>query len=257
MSRLAALQAHFQDFLLRGDGAIETQVEGSARVPVAARLGIYAHAYRSRLIAALGTNFPALEKLLDEEFGELAGAYVDAHDSHSTSIRWYGAELPQFLATHAHYGAAPVLAELARWEWAMSGVFDAADAVPVTHGAFAGLSPERWGELRFSWHPSLTRLQLHWNVPQTWKALNADEARPELEYSARGSQWLLWRQDLTSWFRSLSDTEAGVLDAARQGESFAQLCARLSAELGEAAAPAEAATLLRGWVAGGLITAIG
>lgn len=248
------MQGDFQEYLLRGSAAIGAHVVGTARVPVQTRLAIYGDAYRSRLADALGSNFPALAKLLDEEFHELALAYVDTHDSPYFSIRCYGEDLPQFLATHEHYAAAPILAELARWEWAMTGVFDAADAQPLQHEALARVAPVQWAQLRFKWHPSVARLALNWNVPQTWKALTEDAARPPVEYSAAPTQWLLWRQELTTYFRSLPDTEAAVLDAARGGWPFAELCELLCGELGAAAAPAQAAALLRGWIATGLIT---
>jgi len=44
-----------------------------------------------------------------------------------------------------------------------------------------------------------------------------------------------------------------VLDAARSGWPFGELCALLCDELGESEAPAQAAALLRGWVDAGLI----
>ena len=66
MSTLARVQREFQDYLLRGDAAVEARVLGSARVPVATRLQIYAGAYRSRLAQALESNYPVLAKLLGE-----------------------------------------------------------------------------------------------------------------------------------------------------------------------------------------------
>jgi len=254
VSALAQLQRDFQDYLLRGDGAVEAQVVGTARVPVATRLAIYGGAYRSRLGEALENNYPALAKLLGEaDFATLANDYVTAHDSHCFSVRYYGDALPRFLATHEEYAAAPVLAELAQWEWAMTSVFDAADATPLTHGALERIPPQQWAQLRFGWHPSVQRLALYWNVPQLWQALTADGERPAASLSAAPLPWLLWRQELGSYFRSLGTTEASVLDAARSGWPFGELCELLCNELGDERAPLEAATLLRGWIACGLI----
>ncbi len=67
-------------------------------------------------------------------------------------------------------------------------------------------------------------------------------------------RWLLWRHELTTYFRSLDATEAAVLDAARQGWPFGELCELLCDELGESQAPAHAAALLRDWIASGLIS---
>jgi hypothetical protein len=254
MSALSRVQGDFQDYLLRGDRAVEEHVLGTARVPVATRLAIYGGAYRSRLADALAANFPALARLLGEaDFRRLAGEYVAAHDSPFFSIRYYGDALAQFLATREDYAAAPVLAELARWEWAMTSVFDAADATPLAHETLAGLPPQQWARLRFSFHPSLQRLTLWWNVPQLWQALTDDIERPAASLAVEPLEWLLWRQDLSSYFRSLPQSEAAALDGALRGWPFGELCELLCEELGDAAAPAQAATLLRGWVASGLI----
>ena len=251
---LERVQRDFQDYLLRGAATVEQHVSGTQRVPLATRLAIYGGAYRSRLAEALESNFPALARLLGEtDFHRLAADYVRTHDSPFFSIRYYGDGLAQFLATHEDYVAAPVLAELARWEWAMTTVFDAADAAPLGHEALARLPPQQWARLRFAWHPSVQRLQLTWNVPQLWQALSDDAERPPAMLSAAPVEWLLWRRELNSYFRSLPRTEAAALDAARSGWPFAELCELLCDEIGERDAAATAATLLRSWVDAGLI----
>ncbi|HYL02809.1 MAG TPA: DNA-binding domain-containing protein [Steroidobacteraceae bacterium] len=254
MSALARVQGDFQDYLLRGTRAIEAQVIGTERVPVAVRLGIYAGAYGSRLTDALASNYPALAKLLGEEdFCALGAAYVRAHDSPYFSIRYYGEGLAEFLAGRAEYAQAPLLAELARWEWALAGVFDAPDAEPIGPGALAGLAPAEWAGLRFAWHPSLRRLALAWNAPQLWKALTGDAERPALEVLATPVEWLAWRRGLDSLFRSLAPGEAAALDAARAGASFGALCEQLAAVHGPERAALEAAALLRTWLESGLV----
>jgi len=254
VSALARVQREFQDYLLRGDTAVETQVIGTARVPIATRLGIYATAYRSRLAEALESNYPVLAKLLGEaDFAALAADYIAAHDSPFFSIRYYGDALAKFLATREDYAAAPVLAELAQWEWAMTAVFDAADVAPLGAEDLARIPPPQWAQLRLRWHPSVQRLTLLWNVPQLWRALSEDGERPMMTQAAAPAQWLLWRENLTSYYRSLPSTEASMLDAARSGWPFGELCTLLCEELGESDAPAQAAALLRGWIGSGLI----
>ena len=219
-------------------------------------MSIYAHAYRSRLLEALEANYPVLAKLLGEtDFEALGTQYVRAHDSTFASIRYYGHRLPQFLSEQAGYRTAPLLAELARWEWAMTEVFDAADAAPLDPGALALIAPEQWAELRFEWHPAQRSLDLAWNVPPIWKALTQDTDRPPAELSPEPTRWLLWRHDLHTWFRSLSPLEAIALEAACKGEPFGELCVRLCAYVGEVEAPARVAGFLREWVSSGLIIA--
>jgi hypothetical protein len=223
-------------------------------VPVTTRLGIYAGAYRSRLAEALQSNYPVLAKLLGaSDFDALASEYIAAHDSPFFSIRYYGDGLAKFLATREDYAAAPVLAELAQWEWAMTTVFDAADAPALRAEELGRIPPQRWAQLRLRWHPSVQRLTLWWNVPQLWQALSEDRERPEMALAASAVEWLLWRENLTTYFRSLAGTEANVLDAARSGWPFGELCTLLCEELGDSEAPAQAAVLLRTWIGSGLI----
>jgi hypothetical protein len=251
------IQGDFQSFLLRGDAAIDAYVVGTERVPVATRLAIYGDAYCSRLAEALQTNFPALAKLLGEaDFETLATGYVRTHDSPFFSIRHYGNALPDYLTQHPDYAAAPLLAELARWEWAMTEVFDAADAEPIDVSALARVSPEEWSELRFDWHPSVRRLELVWNVPQIWKAITSDAERPAASLVSEPTPWLLWRQELQSYFRSLTAAEAAALDGARSGQPFGELCVLMCTYCSEDDAPVLAAGFLRGWVESGLVARV-
>jgi len=56
-----------------------------------ALVGIYRHAYRARLVAALRDNHEVLALALgDEAFDAIAQAYIDAHPSRFASIRWFG-----------------------------------------------------------------------------------------------------------------------------------------------------------------------
>ena len=254
MTPLGSVQEDFQEYLLRGTQTVTAHVVGSARVPVATRLGIYGNAYRSRLAEALEANFPALAALLGADFQQLAQRYIGAHDSPFFSIRYYGHELAQFLASNEDYAEIPLLTELARWEWVMAGVFDAADAPLLTHAALTRFSPRQWAQLRFTVHPSVARLELAWNVPQLWSALTAGAERPEVVLNRQPLSWLLWRQELNSYYRSLPPLEARALDALRDGWPFGELCALLCDEVGEGQAPVQAAALLRGWVEAGVIS---
>ncbi|HYB65503.1 MAG TPA: DNA-binding domain-containing protein [Steroidobacteraceae bacterium] len=256
MSDLARVQDEFQAYLLRGTRAIEERVVGSERVPIETRLGIYAGAYGSRLIDALAASYPALAALLGEEDFRILGAkYVRAHDSCYFSIRNYGDALAEFLGAHADYTDVPLLAELARWEWMLCAVFDAADAQLLTAAALARVAPADWPELHLTFHPSVQRLALRWNTPQMWKALTEGSERPELSFAAQPVEWLAWRQDLKTWFRSLEPAEAEALDAMRNGRSFGELCELLAASHGSERTAAEAAALLARWLGAGLLVA--
>ncbi len=252
---LSALQSALQDFVLHGVGSIEEHVRGTERFPAGTRLAIYAKAYRTRLIEALESNFPMLARFVDaDEFQVLARRYIEQHEPTRRSVRWYGDQLAQYLAVDARYRTAPVLADLAAWEWAMTEVFDAADAPTLNPGDLVQLAPEEWAALHLVAHPSMRRIDLAWNAPQIWKALQEGVVAPKPEYRSQPECWLLWRQELQIFFRSLSSLEAIALDMLRERKNFGEVCEALSAQLGEEQAPLHAAGLLRGWVGAGLLT---
>jgi hypothetical protein len=251
---LPRLQDAFQRYLLKGDTEIGAHVVGTQRVPVEIRLSIYGDGYRLRLIEALAATYPVLAELLGEaDFQALGVRYVNANESTFPSIRYYGDKLADFLAAHADYERAPILAELARWEWAMAAVFDAADAEPIDTGVFSQVAPEDWSELRFQWSPSVQVLELEWNVPELWKAVTENTERPDPGLKPDRGSWVLWRRDLQIYFRPLANEEAAVIAASRAGQSFGELCELLCVHLDEQQAPAHAAGFLRGWVESGLI----
>jgi hypothetical protein len=254
VSVLESLENEFQSFLLTGRAGIEQRVVGTERVPIATRLAIYGNAYRARLAETLEAHYPALLALLGAQgFNNLCSAYIDVHDSNFASIRYYGGELAALLASDADYTATPVLAELARWEWAMTEVFDAADAVPLEVQALAEVAPMDWARLTFEMHPSLRRLDLNWNAPELWKALTAERPPPAAACADAAALWLLWRRELQIYFRPLAPPEAEALDMVRGGQSFGALCEALCASCSEQAAPARAAGYLREWVESGMI----
>jgi hypothetical protein len=109
--------------------------------------------------------------------------------------------------------------------------------------------------LRFGLHPSLRRLALSWNAPQIWNAVSDKEEPPEVEFSATPVHWVLWRQELRTYFRSLQPGEAQALEAVREGQSFGDICELLCAEFGEDDAPMRAAGFLRNWVESGMLIA--
>jgi hypothetical protein len=249
------LQRAVQRHVMQADDAVLPHINESAKVPVAIRLGIYSSAYRLRLIEALGSNYPQLQALLgDEAFDGLAREYIDAHPSVHFSIRWFGSHLEAYL--RATRPTQPWFGEFAQWEWALVSAFDAANATPVPVTALAAIEPERWWTLRFDLHPSLQQLALHTNAPAVYKALTADSDVPDPLILDVEQDWLLWRRELTTHFRSAAASEARALQLVRSDATFEDLCEALCQWYSEEEVPAQAAGLLKSWVAEGLIVSV-
>jgi hypothetical protein len=251
---LRHLQLELQSHLLGVPGAIADAIVDAPPLPVLERLGIYRNAYQVRLIEALDDTYPVLHALLgDEMFVELGEEFVAERPSVHRSIRWYGSELAEFLSTHAPYAEQPIFAEIALLEWTLAAVFDSADAVPVQRAALSSLDASAWGELSFEFHPSLRRLSLQWNTVAVWQAMSRGEAPPDPACADQPVPWLLWRQELQNYFRSMQADEATALDAALRGENFGDLCEALAEFLPVEEIPLRAAGLLGAWADSGMI----
>lgn len=255
---LRELQQDLQRHLLGEESGVTAAIVDAPPLPAADRLAIYRNAYQVRLIDALHETYPVLHGLLgDEAWVELGQAFVAAHPSVFRSIRWYGREMPELLRATAPYSDAPILSEVALLEWTLAEVFDAADAASLPRGALAAIEPSAWGSLVLRFHPSLRRLALSWNTAAVWKAMGQEQTPPRPEMAPAPINWLLWRQDLQNYFRSMNAVESAALDSALRGRNFAQICEDLGALLPQEEIPAAAANLLGAWADSGIIVEAG
>jgi hypothetical protein len=253
---LRELQQDMQRHLLGEESTVTAAIVDAPPLPAADRLAIYRNAYQVRLIDAMHDTYPILHGLLgDEAWLDLGQAYVAAHPSVFRSIRWYGGGLAAFVANCPPYDE-PILAEIALLEWTLAEVFDARDAEVLERAALAAVDPAAWGSLTFQFHPSLRRLQFSWNTAAVWKAMSRDETPPRPELAAAPAPWLLWRQNLQNYFRSMSGAESAALDSALRGRSFGEICEDLSALLPDDEIPAAAAGLLGTWADSGILAGI-
>jgi hypothetical protein len=255
MSELRELQSDFQAYVLGAPNTAATRVVDAGRLSADERLQVYADAYRLRLIEALETDFIALRAFLGEDaFNALARAYIDASPSTHYSLRYFGTGFAGFLARTSPYAATPVLAELAAFDWALTNAFDATDDPVLAVDDLATIAPQNWPTLRFHAHSSVARLDLQWNAPAIWCAADSGDTLPAPERAETSIPWVIWRQDLSTYFRSLDAHEAYALDALKRGDTFAEICEGLCEWIEPEEAAATAAGLMRQWVADGMLS---
>lgn len=255
MSALRALQQALQGQILQ-----PANLASANETPLleARRVQIYTTAYRLRLLEALQTDYTALHAALgDEAFEKLAYDFISATPSIYPNLRCYGAELDSYLQIHAPYRDQPILAELARFEWAMGLAFDAADHAVVTINDLRAIPAVTWPQLRFRPHPSVQRLSLCTNAPLIWKAVAQETPPPPSETSVDATVWLVWRQDLNVFFRSLSSAEARAWDSLMVGATFGHICESLAGDQDANEVAQRAASLLKTWVEQQLLHQVG
>ncbi|MGH8575685.1 MAG: DNA-binding domain-containing protein [Gammaproteobacteria bacterium] len=253
---LREVQQAIQSYVLRGDRDAEARVLSTSRVDARTRLDIYAKGYRLRLLEALEEDFQAVRALMGEgPFQRLVEGYIDAHPSAHFSLRHFGRHLPSYLS-HGEYSTSPWLFDLAGFEWLLGEAFDAPGATLVSTEALASVPPESWPNMGLTLHPSVGRISLGWNVTRIRQAVESGEPPPAPERSEVLIPWLVWRQGLKTYYRSLEPAEAMTLDRARDGATFGNLCEDLCRWVAEDEVAARAAAFLRRWVTDGLVTAV-
>ena len=252
---LADLQRAFQDYLLASSDGFTAAVRDTRKADRTTLLDVYRDGYALRLIEVLTNDYPGLLAMAGPaDFDHLARAYIAAHPSRFSSVRWFGQHLADFMAGTPPYSESTAAIEMARFEWLLGEAFDAPDLAPVAASQLMTLPPDAWATLSFAPLPSLRRSVFAFEVPQAWQRRDEAEAgNLEVAPAAAAVPWMIWRPERVSRFRSLETDEAAMLDALADGRPFPELCEAVVTHVGEDQAAARAAGLLRAWVEEGVI----
>lgn len=227
MASLAAMQRAFLDVVAGAvpPGAAEGLIE-AGRTDVATRMRVYAHAYVERIGAALASDFPKLQAVLEHErFAALVRAYLRACPPRHWSLRDAGDRLANFLATDETWET--WLADLARLERARVEAFDAADAPVAAREALSRVPPEGFLELRLALVPSAQLVGLRHAADQVWSDI--EDGAPWSPPAASARNVIVWRRGLTVVHRTLADDEATFLATLASGGRLADACEAMAA----------------------------
>ena len=200
MSHSARTQADFQEFLLRGTRRSRrtSAARSACRIDYAPRHlpPRVSRASRARRCCA---NYPAAVKLLGaKQFAQMAAAYIVP--TIRAPFRSVTTAMPRaLLVTEPSYRPVPFLADLARWEWTIADVFDAADAVPVRRRSPRGHGAGAMGDLSFGFHPSVGVSRSHRMRRRCGKPDGRTPSAPRPHAATASCTWLLWRHDVRSF----------------------------------------------------------
>ncbi|WP_042261709.1 HvfC/BufC N-terminal domain-containing protein [Paraburkholderia heleia] len=246
--KLAEWQQHLQTWLVRGSEDAARRLDD----PAAPGLAVYQNNYRSQLVDCLQQSFVQVREWMgDEAFLQAALTHIDRHPPHAWTLDAYPHEFGETLASL--YPDNPDLHELAWIERALDEAFVARDASCVPDSTLAAID---WGSASLQFTPSLRVRAATTNADDIWTALCHGASPPGGEMLAEPGGLLVWRRGLTSSLKRVDAIEYEALLHVLRNRSFASLCDRLAARLGEADGIARAGTLLATWFASELITGV-
>jgi hypothetical protein len=135
------------------------------------RLRIYRNNVSAALVNALKVRFPVTEQLVGSEFFfAMAREFADANRPQSAVLIDYGAEFPGFVRDFAPAASVAYLSDVAALENLWWRAYHAAEAPPLAVDAFSEIAPDRWGELRFVFHPSAGMMKSPHAAGSIWLA---------------------------------------------------------------------------------------
>jgi len=192
---LLDIQTAMRRSLLGNGDATVAAILGNAFAP-ADRLSIYRNTSRTALTNALRLNFPAVQRLVGENFFEAAADTFITRDPPRTAwLDLYGEAFPEFLQCFEPAAALIYLPDVARLERAVSRALHALDVKPLEYLQLLDVEPSLQGHLCFAPHPSASLVFSLYPVDAIWQAVLArdDTALAAIDLSATAVRLLVER----------------------------------------------------------------
>jgi len=185
--RLAERQRDFAAALLDAGRPLPKGIVGPDGEPSAKRFAVYRNNVIVGLIEALGDAFPAVRRIVGEDFfREMARAYFVREPPSSPILLDYGDKFADFVDGFAPAAGLPYLRDVARIERAWREAYHASEAEPLDAAAFAAIGPDRYPELRLLFHPSARVVRSSFPAVTIWRMNVADGVPAPVDLAAGG-----------------------------------------------------------------------
>jgi len=222
MKSLKQWQETMQDYILTEINDLADAVVASPELSAEERIEIYRQAYFARLITILVSDFPALQKLMDEEaFAAMIRDYLVEYPPIEVNIHLVGERLPQFLAEKTDN---LFFVDLARFEWLFNTVVYAANVSQFTIQDLAAIPQEQWSDLILNLHPSVRLMQTKFNLLYCWECLLEQDDGIQIEENPSEKTLLIWRFEQEPFCAEVSNEEAVFFSGLQQRINFSDLC---------------------------------
>ena len=148
-------QTGFSNAVRNPDVATPAGLVGPDGLPSEKRFSVYRNNVMSSLIDAMGANFPAIKRLVgDEFFASLAREFIIESPPEQPMLFLYGNRFPEFLEQFPPVEEFPYLADVARVEFAWLQSYHAADIAVLDAAKLGSVPPEKVGQSMFKLHPA-------------------------------------------------------------------------------------------------------
>jgi Putative DNA-binding domain len=192
---LREMQGAMRRGLIDGGDQAAAAILADALLP-ADRLSIYRNTSRATLTKALRLNFPAVERLVGEDFfAAAADEFITREPPQSAWLDLYGESFPAFLQGFAPAATLVYLADTARLERAVGRALHAPDLEPLDIARLESVDASQQPRVCFVPHPSVSLLASPYPVDAIWRAVLArdDAALAAIDLSSGAVRLLVER----------------------------------------------------------------
>ena len=230
-------------------------VRPSHSLTSAERVEIYHGMYLLRMVEALEADYPAVRHFLGQEaFEQLVIGYVQDFPSRSYTLNRLGDHLPKFLAEHTERPHATFLADLARYELAVTEAFDEQQTPVLSPEEVATIPPAAWPAARLVPVAAFRLLALRHPIGAAVEASRSSSTPPA---PRRRQSWMaVYRRDYSVMRIELTRPQYELLSALAAGVPLGEAVA--AAALGLRASRRESAVFrwFSSWVAAGMFSRV-
>jgi hypothetical protein len=223
---LGERQRHFATALLNPAMRVPAGLIGPDRDPSEKRFNVYRNNVVIGLIDALKAAFPAVCRIVgDEFFTAMARVYV-AHEPPTTPVMLdYGGTFPDFIGRFEPARSVPYLADVARLERAWVQAYHAAEAQPLDPAQLAMIEAPSLPHLVLKLHPSVRVVRSSFAVVQIW-SMNIEGGIPvAIDLASGGESALVVRPHAEVEVRRLPDGAATFIEGLTSNLSVAEAAA--------------------------------
>ena len=213
-------QTGFSNAVRNPDIATPAGLVGPDGLPSEKRFSVYRNNVMASLIDAMGANFPAIKRLVgDDFFASLAREFIIGNPPEQPMLFLYGNRFAEFLEQFPPVESFPYLADVARVEFAWLQSYHAADVDVLDAADLGSVPPEEVGKAKFKLHPAT------WIFRSIWPAATLmDRNREGLDCSdidlGIGEDILITRPVLDVQTRILPSGGYEFLSALAQSETL-------------------------------------
>ena len=155
----------FADAIRDPEAGVPSGIVGPDNQVSQRRFSVYRNNVVSSLIDAMAANFPAIERIVGEEFFRaVAGIFVRKQPPKVPMLFRYGGDFAKFLEGFEPVKSMPYLSDVARVEYSWLQAYHAADENVVDAEMLQNIAPEDLANLTFIKHPACHIISSFWPV---------------------------------------------------------------------------------------------